>query len=157
VRLIWNVLALLVIAEGSTMAAKAGQPVPFSSVSIPRLWAVGDSAHYIVATSRNWTRYYSSPPKDSDFDSSAYVVASMGTRPNPGYRIRIARIEQDGERVEVTVEQLHPEPGGIYPQVLVNPIAVAQIRRRDLQPHPLLAFSFVDQDGRTLAETKVEL
>ncbi len=139
------------------MAAMAGIPVAFSSVSVPRFWAVGDEAQYFVVTSKTWKQHYSSPPRDSDFDLYVYVVAAIGERPNPGYRVRIAQITQDGERVEVQVEQLGPEPGGIYPQVMVNPIAVAQIKRTDLQPHSSLSFSFVDQHGKAISSEKVDL
>ncbi len=153
---IWYLLALLVLAKESTMAEEAGKPVAFSAVSVPRLWAVDDNARYIVATSRNWTKYYSSPPKDSDFESSIYVIASMGEKPNPGHRIRITQILQDGGRVEVKVQQLQPEPGKIYPQVMVNPIAVAQIKKQDLEQYPTLVFAFVDEGGQPIAETKVD-
>jgi hypothetical protein len=80
----------------------------------------------------------------------------MGTRPNPGYRIRIVEITQEGERIQVTVEQLNPDPRGIYPQVLVNPVAVAEVKRMDLQPYPVMDFSFVNQSGQSVAQVKVE-
>ncbi len=153
---IWCVFAVLAIGKGCLMAAMAGKPVAHSSVSAPRLWAAGDEARYFVVTSKTWKQHYSSPPRDSDFDSCIYVVAAIGERPNPGYRVRIAQITQDGERVEVQVEQLGSEPGGIYPQVMVNPIAVEQIKKTDLQPYSSLSFSFVDQRGRTYASVKVE-
>ena len=136
--------------------ANASKPVPFSAVSAARLWAIDDSAGYMVVTGKNWSKYYSGQPKDADFAGSVYVVASMGTRPNPGYRIRIAQISQEGERVQITVEQLNPDPKAMYPQVLVNPVAVAEVKRKDLQPYPALVFAFVTQSGQPLAEVKVE-
>jgi hypothetical protein len=80
----------------------------------------------------------------------------MGTRPNPGYGIRIVQIAQEAERVQVSVEQLNPDPKGVYPQMLVNPVAVAEVKRKDLQPHPALDFAFVNQSGQPIAEVKVE-
>jgi len=153
---IWFVLVLAVISKESFIMASASTPVAFSAVSAPRLWAVDDRAEYIVVTGKNCSKYYSSPPKDADFASSVYVVASMGTQPNPGYRIRIVQISQEGERVQVTVERLNPDPKGMYPQVLVNPIAVAEVKRKDLGPHPALQFAFVSPNGQPLAEAKVE-
>lgn len=153
---IWYLLILLVMAKENVMVANASKPVAFSSVSAPRLWAIDDRAEYIVVTGKNWSKYYSSPPKDADFATSVYVVASMGTRPNPGYRIRIVQISQEGERVQVSVEQLNPDPKGMYPQVLVNPVAVAEVMRKDLQPYPALDFAFVTQTGQPIAEVKVE-
>ena len=138
------------------MVANAGKPVAFSAVSTPRLWAIDDGARYVVVTAKNWSKYYSNAPKDSDFTTSVYVVASMGTRPNPGYRIRIVQIAQEGERVQVSVEELNPDPRGMYPQVLVNPTAVVEVKRKDLEPHPVLDFAFVNQSGQPIADTKVE-
>ena len=152
----WCILFLLVMAKESYIMANASMPVPFSTVSAPRLWAVDDRAGYTVVTGKNWSKYYSSPPKDADFTASLYVVASMGTQPNPGYRIRIAQISQEEERVQVTVEKLNPDPKAIYPQVIVNPIAVAEVKRKDLQPHAALVFAFVTQGGELLAEVKTE-
>jgi hypothetical protein len=151
------VLVLLVTAKENFMVTNPSKPVPFSAVSAPRLWAIDDRAEYIVVTARNWSKYYSSPPKDSDFAASLYVVASLGTRPNPGYRIRIVQITQEGERVQVSVEQLNPDPKSMYPQMLVNPIAVTEVKRKDLEPHPTLTFAFVNQSSQPLAEIKVEL
>jgi hypothetical protein len=151
------ILVVLVMAKESLIMANASKPVPFSLVSAPRLWAIDDKTEYTVVTGKNWSKYYSSKPEDADFAASLYVVASMGTRPNPGYRIRILQISQEGERVQVTVEQLNPDPKGIYPQVLVNPIAVAEVKRKDLQPYPALVFAFVTQSGQPFAEVTVEL
>jgi hypothetical protein len=151
------VLILLVAAQENTMFPHPLEPVPFSTVPAPRLWEIDGQARYIVVTGKNWAQYYSSPPQDADFDTSVYVVASMGTRPNPGYRIRIERILQDGERVQVAVAELNPDPTGIYPQVLVNPVAVAEVKIKDLEPHPLLIFTFVSRSGRRLADFTVEL
>jgi hypothetical protein len=150
------ILAMLVLTKESLVMANASRPVPFSSVPTPRLWAIGDAAAYTAVTAKNWSKYYSNKPKEADFPSSLYVVASMGTRPNPGYRIRIVQISQQGERVQVTVEQLNPDPRGMYPQVIVNPVAVAEVKLKDLQPYPALIFDFVTQSGQSLAEAKVE-
>ncbi len=136
------------------MAANVGKPIAFSTVSVPRTWARGDQAGYLVVTSANWSKLYSSVPAGADFANCIYVVAALGTRPNPGYRVRITGIAQEGDRVEVTVEELHPDPGGIYPQMLVSPVAAAEVKRKDLQPYPEYRFSFVDRNGRQLAEVK---
>ena len=153
---IWFVLVLAVIAKESFIMASASTPVAFSAVSTPRPWAVDDRAEYIVVTGKNWSKYYSSAPQGADFASSIYVVASMGTQPNPGYRIRIVQISQEGQRVQVTVERLNPDPKGMYPQVLVNPVAVAEVKRKDLESRPVLEFAFVGQNGQSLADVKVE-
>jgi hypothetical protein len=153
---IWFILILLVMAKENSMVANASKPVAYSAVSAPRLWETDHLGAYIVVTAKNWSKYYPSPPQGSDFSASIYVVASMGMRPNPGYRIRIVKIAQEGQNVEVSVEQLPPDRKGIYPQMLVNPIAVAEVKRKDLQPYPVLNFAFVNQSGQSITEVKVE-
>ncbi len=153
---VWYILILLIVAKENYMAANASKPVNYLAVAAPGLWKTDDLGGYIVVTAKNWSKYYPSPPQGSDFSASIYVVASMGTRPNPGYRIRIVKIAQEGEHVEVSLEQLTPDPKGMYPQMLVNPIAVAEVKRKDLQPYPVLNFAFVNQSGQSIAEVKVE-
>ena len=116
-----------------------------------------DRAQYIVVTGKNWSKYYATQPQDADFAASIYVVASMGIKPNPGYRIRISQISQEGSHVQITVEQLNPDPKAMYPQVLVNPTAVAEVKKKVLQPYPALDVEFVDQSGQRLAAFKLEL
>jgi len=154
---IWYILVLLVMTKESFMMANPSKPVPFLALSAPRAWAVGDRAQYIMVTGKNWSNYYSKQPENADFAASIYVVVSIGTRPNPGYRIRIVQISQEGARIQVTVEQLNPDRGMMYPQVLVNPTAVAQVKKKDLQPNPGLDVEFVDQSGQHLATFKLEL
>ncbi len=151
-----GVLILLALAAEDCMVADASTPVAFSPVTVPRLWAIDDRAEYMVVTAKNWSNYYPAPPKDADFASCIYVVASLGTRPNPGYRVRIVRIAQEADRVEVSVEQLNPDPKGIYAQVLVNPIAVAEVKRKDLQRYPVLDFVFANQSGRQIGEFRAD-
>jgi len=153
---IWYILVLLVMTKESFMMANPSKPVPFSSLSAPRVWAIGETVQFIVVTGKNWSKYYSSQPENANFGAAIYVVASQGMRPNPGYRIRIVQISQEDARIQVTVERLNPDPGMMYPQVLVNPTAVAEVKKTDLQPYPALDVQFIDQGGQHLAEFKLE-
>ena len=145
-------LALASMASGND----EGKAVPFTAVRNARLWAVGERQMYAVVTGNNWSRYYSSSPQGADFSSGIYVVACMGLQPNPGYRIRILGISQNKEQVSVSVERLGPERGKAYAQMLVTPVAVAEVRLKDLEPSRQLVFTFRDQNGGRLAEEKVE-
>jgi len=135
----------------------AGNPVPFSTVPAPQIWALGDQPVYQVITENNWSRFYAAAPQGANFSASIFVVASLGMKPNPGYRVNIAQISRQGDEVTVSVEQLRPAAGQIYAQVLVHPVAVAEIKKSDLHPYKSLQFSFVDQTGRRLGQAKLEL
>jgi hypothetical protein len=118
------------------------KPIVFGDVSYPEEWAFGDKLAYLVVTDKNWTTYYSNPPQGSDFATCIYMVASLGVRPNPGYRIRILQIKQQNERITVSVELMEPDPKKVYPQVIVRPIAVAEVPKGNLQPYYPLHFVF---------------
>ena len=111
----------------------------------------------MVVTEKNWQAYYPTPPAGADFQSNFYVVASWGVKPNPGYRISIRGIEQAGPRVEVKVSLEEPDPGKVYPQVLVHPLAMAAVRKDSLRQRGLLTFEFLDQRGKQLALAEAEL
>jgi hypothetical protein len=130
------------------------KPIVFRDVPTPGEWAFGDRLSYLVVTDKNWTTYYSNPPQGSDFATCIYLVASLGVWPNPGYRIRILQIKQQNERITVSVELMEPDPKKFYPQVIVRPVAVAEIPKGNLQPYSLFDFVFTDQKGREITTVK---
>jgi len=131
--------------------------IAFQSVPNPEEWSTGDKPAYLVVTEKNWSAYYSSPPKGSNFATCIYVVASWGVKPNPGYRIRILQVRQKKETLTIKVELMEPDPKKVYPQVIVRPIAVAEVPKANLQPYNLLSFVFTDQKGRQIAAVKAEI
>jgi hypothetical protein len=156
---IWWLVILFLVAMESCMPlhSKVTKPVVFRDVSDPGEWAIGDKLAYLVVTDKNWSTYYSSPPKGSDFATCIYVIASLGVRPNPGYRIRILRIQQERDVIRIIVELMEPDPKKVYPQVLVHPIAVAEVPKANLQKFDLLNFVFTDQKGRQISTVKIEI
>ncbi len=150
-----SIWLLVVLSPASKEAAVvldngAGRAVAFEAVAVPNNWSVGNRQANLVITDRNWSRHYSSPPPGADFANYIYIVASMGQRPNPGYRIRILRIRQQNEKVTISLERLAPERGKAYAQMMVTPIAVAAVKKADLQPSEGLKFLFTDQNGRPI-------
>lgn len=133
------------------------KPIVFSDVSYPEEWTPHDKLAYLVITDKNWSTYYSSPPRGSDFATTIYVIADLGMKPNPGYRIRILQIQQQKEVITVKVELMGPDPEKTYPQVMVRPIAVVEIPKASLQGYNLLDFIFIDQKGRKIALAKAEI
>ncbi|GAA4716896.1 stalk domain-containing protein [Brevibacillus fulvus] len=55
-----------------------------------------------------------------------YVIA-RGQSPNPGYGLRFAKAEEKGEQLLVYVQLTKPEPGKMYPQMIVYPYLAANI------------------------------
>lgn len=155
----WWLIISLSVTIGSCMPiySELTKPVVFRDVPYPEEWAFGDRLAYLVVTDKNWTTYYSNPPQGSDFATCIYLVASLGVRPNPGYRIRILQIKQQNERITVSVELMEPDPKKFYPQVLVHPIAVAEVSKANLQKFHLLNFVFTDQKGNQIATAKAEI
>jgi hypothetical protein len=131
--------------------------IAFRIVSNPEQWALGDEPAYLVVTEKNWSRYYSSPPAGSNFATFIYLVASLGLKPNPGYSVTIRQLERVKDSLTVKVELKEPEPGKVYPQVIVRPVAVAEVAKADLEPGGMLDFVFIDQKGRQLAALKAEV
>jgi hypothetical protein len=59
-----------------------------------------------------------------------YLLISLGFRPNPGYRIEVAKVEKgDGEMTVIVKERL-PESEKMYPQVIVYPYILAEIKEK---------------------------
>ena len=141
---------------GMAQGENTEKAVPYENVADHDLWAMGEKQAYFVVTSKNWSGYYASPPHGADLSTCIYVVASMGVQPNPGYRIKIAGIKRNEGRVRVTVERSKPDRKTAYAQVLVTPVAVAEVKQKDLRPYRRLQVSFVDPGGRQIAEQAVE-
>jgi hypothetical protein len=136
---------------------EATKTIPFHTVSEPDQWLVSDKPAYLVVTEKNWPSYYSSLPRGSDFANSIYVVASLGMKPNPAYRVRIRQLKRVEERITVEVEHKEPEPGKVYPQIIVHPIDVAKVAKANLEQPNVLTFTFRGPEGRQLAQVKLRI
>lgn len=137
--------------------SEEGRRVAFRAVANPQLWSLAEKPAYLVMTEKNWSTYYSSPPQGSDFDKCIYIVASLGMKPNPGYRVRILQLQQEKEKIIIKAELGEPDPKKSYAQVMVYPIAVAEVPKANLQPYNLLTFVFIDQEGHQIATVKAEI
>jgi hypothetical protein len=63
-----------------------------------------------------------------------YLLISIGFRPNPGYRVEIAKVakeEESDEEVTVYIKEWLPEPKKMYPQVIVYPYILAEIKGKE--------------------------
>jgi len=137
--------------------SEESKSISFRAVPDPVQWSLGDKPAYLVVTEKNWSTYFSSPPKGSDFARYIYVVASLGMKPNPGYSIKITQLQQEKEKITVKVKLGEPDPQKFYAQVIVYPIAVVEVPKANLQPYTPFTFFFIDQKGRQIATVKAEI
>ena len=144
---------------GSCMPSHSeeSKSISFRGVPNPEGWSLGDKLAYLVVTDKNWTAYYSNPPQSSDFTNNIYVVASLGMKPNPGYRIKILQLQQEKDKVTVKLELGEPDPKKFYAQVIVYPCAVAEVPKANFQKYDLLNFIFTNQKGKEISTAKVEI
>lgn len=139
------------------LRGEARRVIPFHTVPERDQWVVSDEPAYLIVTEKNWSTYYSNPPRGSDFATFIYVVVSLGVKPNPGYSVKIRQLEQLKDRITVKVELKEPDPRKVYPQIIVHPVAVAEVAKADLEPRGMLDFVFIDQKGRQLSALKTEI
>jgi hypothetical protein len=131
--------------------------IAFRADSNPQPWTLGDKPSYLVVTEKNWPSYYSSQPRGADFTANIYIIVSLGLKPNPGYTVRILQLQQKGELINVKIELGEPDPNKFYIQVMVKPIAVAEVPKANLQFLKQLCFVFIDQKGNEFATVKTEI
>jgi hypothetical protein len=62
------------------------------------------------------------------WDQMRFALISLGPRPNPGYRLELVKTEENEWEVAVFVAERPPLPGKIYPQVIVYPHILAEIK-----------------------------
>lgn len=157
-RIAWSTfLTLLLLGTFVTSQSETMKSIAFHAVFNPQPWSLGDKPFYLVITEENWPSYYSRQPKGADFTENIYVVASLGSKPNPGYTVRILQLQQLGEVTNVKLELGEPDPNKFYIQVMVKPIAVAEVPKADLQSFKQLRFVFLDQKGKELATVNTEI
>ena len=152
-----TLLALLLLGISMTSHSETMKSIAFHAVSNPQPWTLGDKPSYLVVTEKNWPSYYSSQPKGADFTTNIYLIASLGLKPNPGYTVRILQLQQKGELINVKLELGEPDPNKFYIQVMVQPIAVAEVPKANLQSLKQLRFVFLDQKGKELATVNTEI
>ena len=150
---------LPVLFLGMTVASNTDvtELVTFHHLANPLAWTLGDKPSYLVVTEKNWPSYYSSQPKGADFAANIYIIVSLGLKPNPGYTVSILQLQQKGEVINVKLELGEPDPNKFYIQVMVKPIAVAEVPKANLKLMKQLSFVFVDQKGKELATVNTEI
>lgn len=137
--------------------SKPNKFITFQVVSNPERWVTGDEPAYLAVTDRNWSSYYSKAPEGSNFSAFLYIMVSAGMKPNPGYTVKIKRLERIKKEIRVSVELNEPVPGKFYPQVMVNPVAVVEVALTSLEHRDTLRFVFIDRKGRQIAEFKLQV
>ncbi len=74
------------------------------------------------------------PPK-VDFQTAMVIVAFAGTKYSGGYRLDLAKISQDGDRLEVTMVLTQPGADCFVSEVLTQPYVMATTLRSGQPVH----------------------
>jgi hypothetical protein len=88
-----------------------------------------------------------------DFTTEDVLVACAGTKPNPGYGIAITKVTLmtsgfTGGHAFVTVTESRPQPGMMYPMVIVTPVHLVRVPKGAIAYHfttaPTAPFTSLD-------------
>ena len=132
--------------------------IPFRILSNPGFWAISSQEpFFLVLTEESWTNYYSFSPRGADFTNYIYLLACWGERPHPGFQILISQVTQDNLQLNITVKFINPQPGILYPQVLVRPLAVAEVAKNSLCLRGPLTFIFLKEEGKEMTVLKAKV
>ncbi len=66
-----------------------------------------------------------------DFSRERVVAVFMGQRPSSGYKVEVARVEDEGDKVVVVVDRYRPGPECMTISVITYPYVLAAIPRTD--------------------------
>lgn len=61
-----------------------------------------------------------------EWEGHHYLLISLGMRPHMGYRIELNKVETSDHMATVFVEEKLPEPGIMYPQMVVYPYILGE-------------------------------
>jgi hypothetical protein len=62
------------------------------------------------------------------WESRQYLLIALGMRPNPGYQLEVVKVETGREGTDVFVTERLPEKDRFYPQVVVYPYILAEVK-----------------------------
>jgi PrcB C-terminal len=105
------------------MEDKRREPPPFKLVS-------GDEEQKLPPTVLRWIADVKNKRGTHQFtyNGRRFLLISSGVRPNPGYRLTLSHVRSGKQGLEVVVRETGPQPGQFYPQVLVVPYLVGEVR-----------------------------
>ncbi len=66
-----------------------------------------------------------------DFSRDRLVAVFMGQKPSSGYKVEVARVEDEGDKVVVVVDRYRPGPECMTISVITFPYVLAAIPRTD--------------------------
>lgn len=68
--------------------------------------------------------------KDTDIESSNFIILNMGEKTSGGYAIGIENVVETDNDIIVTVKETNPEPGAMVTQGFTNPFCVVKINSK---------------------------
>jgi hypothetical protein len=134
--LLLSSLAILACSDSPT--APAGREVPIATVVAVSYSGMQAGRTEIVGDSDTWTLVWNEihqpvsprptlPPVD--FGQEMLLLASLGTRPDGCYSVRIVAVEQEGAGLRAVVEETVPGAGCACPAAVSHPVHVVRLPR----------------------------
>lgn len=62
-----------------------------------------------------------------DFAKARIIALFLGQRTSGGFEIKIKNVEEKGDKIYVSVEEISPKPGDMATMAITNPFVVAKI------------------------------
>jgi hypothetical protein len=106
------------------MEGKRKEPVPFQLISQDEEKKLPASVVRWIASTKEkrGTHFFA-------HDDRQYLLITAGVRPNPGYRLTLSQVRSGKQGWEIVVKESEPQPGRFYPQVLVVPYLLGEVRK----------------------------
>jgi len=107
-----------------SMGDKQREPVPFQLISRDEEKNLPASVVQWVASTKEKRGIHFFAHADR-----RYLLITAGIRPNPGYRLTLSQVRSGKQGWEIVVKESAPQPGRFYPQVLVVPYLLGEVRK----------------------------
>ncbi len=150
---------LLLVIALSTGCTSPWARLPFVEVASGSLLAY-DSYHggprlFVIVDEEQWAGFWATyQPQDLfvepsfAFDTELALVIFLGEKSSGGYAIRVHRLEQMAEKVQVVIEStLRAE---MAPAIITQPYLILSIEKDALLQKGVLEFTLTDQAGEEL-------
>lgn len=150
---------LLVVIAAATACSSPWERLPFVEVASGGLLA-HDSYHggprlFVIVDEEQWAGFWSEyQPQDLNeepsftFDTELALVIFLGEKSSGGYVIRVHRVEQMAEKVQVVIESTLQ--AAMAPAIITQPYLILSIEKDALQHKGVLEFTLTDPAGEEL-------
>lgn len=150
---------LLLVIAAATGCTSPWERLPFVEVASGSLLAY-DSYHggprlFVIVDEEQWAGFWSTyHPQDLKeepsfaFDTELALVIFLGEKSSGGYGIRVHRVEQMAEKVQMVIESTLQ--AAMAPAIITQPYLILSIEKDALPLKGVLEFTLTDPSGEEL-------